>query len=467
MSRTKIVCTIGPSSAKPAILRSMMKGGMAVARLNLSHGTHASHRAYLAMIREAAREVGLPVAALADLQGPKIRLGVLPEAGVELKAKSRVRFSTAVDAYRAGGPLPVTYKGLHKDVKAGARLLIDDGLIEVKVTGVSGRVLTASVVNGGRVTSHKGMNFPDSTLRVSPITDKDKEDLAFAVKAGVEFVALSFVTDPKDVRTLRSLIAKALPKGKTPPRIVVKIEKHEAVRRFAEILAETDAVMVARGDLGVEIPAAEVPVRQKEIIEACRAAGKPVIVATQMLDSMIRNPRPTRAEASDVANAVCDHADAVMLSGESATGKYPREAVAAMQAIATEAEASRFDDVRHEDQPGTDFDPPLTHALADAAVGRRIDAVLSSVELFRDAERLLGARAQVPLHLAVPSDALARQANLRWGVRPFVLKAGSGKTFAARALKALKAAKRIRKGDRVALVSGGVHGAGYDLVKVT
>ncbi|OGL67139.1 pyruvate kinase [Candidatus Uhrbacteria bacterium RIFCSPHIGHO2_01_FULL_63_20] len=465
MPRTKIVCTIGPASAKSAVLASMMRNGMSVARLNFSHGSHASHRRTIDLVRAAAKKLGEPVAILADLQGPKIRLGELPESGVDLQTGSTVSFSTAISTYRSGGALPVTYKGLHKDVKNGDRILIDDGLLEVRITRVSGTTIHAKMVNGGKVTSHKGMNFPDSTLRVSPITDKDKDDLAFAVKTGVEFVALSFVTDPAQVRALRSMIKK-LGGKRVLPRIVVKIEKHEAVRRFVEILAETDVVMVARGDLGVEIPASEVPVRQKEIVAACRAAGKPVIVATQMLDSMIRNPRPTRAEVSDVANAVFDHTDAVMLSGESATGKYPKETVLAMHDILTEAEGSRFDDVAHAAVSDGSVEDQIAHAIASFAQARKIDAVISSVELVPFAERLHKFHPEVPLLLAAPDEVSARQANVRWGVRPFVMNAGSTKTFLARAFRALKRSKKLKKGMTVAAVLGGSHGDGFDLKKV-
>jgi len=463
MPRTKIVCTIGPASAKPAVLYGMIRSGMTVARLNFSHGSYESHANTMRLVRAAAKRAGEPVAILGDLQGPKIRLGNLPEAGVKWKTGETISFSTAVSTYREKGPLPVTYKRLHRDVKKGHRILVDDGLFEVKVTAVKGQVIRAKVVNGGIVTSHKGMNFPDTALRVSPITKKDREDLAFAVKAGADWIALSFVTDPKQVRELRRLIAKATPRGKISPRVIVKIEKHEALERFSELLKETDAVMVARGDLGVEIPAAEVPERQKDIIAACRLAGKPVVVATQMLDSMIRNPRPTRAEVSDVANAVFDHTDAVMLSGETATGKYPLETVKTMRAIVEEAEASAYDDVTYD--PKADASAALRRVGALAQTGE-LDGVLSSVELLPEAETLLRQRPEIPLHLAVPNEALARQANVRWSVRPFVMKAGDQKTFAARAVRILKHMKRVKNGQSVAAILGGDGRIGNDLLRI-
>ncbi|MBI4435408.1 pyruvate kinase [Candidatus Uhrbacteria bacterium] len=341
--RTKIVCTVGPASESPTVLEKMIRAGMDVARLNFSHATHKDHARLIRRVRSAAKKARKTIPIIGDLQGPKIRLGDLPEAGVELSAGSLVTFTTATDKYLAG-KLPVTYKSLHKDVKKGDRVLIDDGIFELVVTRIVGRNIHAMVVNGGKVTSHKGMNFPDSTLRVSAITSKDKEDALFGIEKGVQWIALSFVTGATPVRALKRLIKQHTPKGKTAARVIVKIEKHEAVDRFDEILKAADAIMIARGDLGVEIDAAEVPIRQKELIHASRHAGKPVVVATQMLDSMIRNPRPTRAEVSDVANAVFDCASAVMLSGESASGKYPVQAVKMMAQIVKEAEASCYDD---------------------------------------------------------------------------------------------------------------------------
>jgi len=341
--RTNIVCTVGPSSSSPATLEKMMRAGMDMARLNFSHATHVDHKRLLRAIRSAAKKTKKQILILGDLQGPKIRLGVLPEAGVELPSGGRVLLTTATEKF-IDGKIPVTYKKLHLDVKKGHRILIEDGIYELVVTRVLGRTIQTRVVNGGKVTSHKGMNFPDSTLKVSTITPKDKEDALFGIEQGVDWIALSFVTSSAPVKALKRLIKAYTPKGRSLARVIVKIEKHEAIDHFDEILATADGIMIARGDLGVEIDAEEVPIRQKEIIHACRHAGKPVIVATQMLDSMIRNPRPTRAEVSDVANAVFDCASAVMLSGESASGKYPVQAVKMMAKIVKEAEASCYDD---------------------------------------------------------------------------------------------------------------------------
>ena len=447
MNRTKIVCTIGPASDSPATLSAMIRSGMNVARLNFSHGTHAGHAKLVRTVRATAKKLGETVAILGDLQGPKIRIGVLPDAGVALKNGETVT-------------LPVTYSALYKDAKKGDRVMIDDGILEVEYVGGKAGFMTAKVVNGGTVTSHKGMNFPDTTLRVSSLTAKDKEDIIFGVQQGVDWMALSFVTSAKDVKTLRRLIAAAGTVGKPLPRIIVKIEKHEAIDNFDEILAVTDAVMVARGDLGVETPAEDVPLRQKEIVEKCRLAGKPVVVATQMLDSMIRNPRPTRAEVSDVANAVIDHADAVMLSGESASGKYPRQAVAMMAKIVAETEASKFDDVPAEEPSGSGVGA-LSETLKTFVSGSLISGIVASHASAPWAEKLMVARPEVPLFLACSTEAEARQLSIRWGVRALVLKSSKG--FAEKAIAELRARKWVKKGAHLAVVTGDETGAGFDV----
>jgi pyruvate kinase len=465
MKRTKIVCTIGPASNKESMLSSMMKAGMDVARLNFSHGTHEGHAKLLRLVRRTAKKLNKPIAIIGDLQGPKIRLGVLPETGVSIPTGSSVVFSTSTSAYK-DGIIPVTYANLHKDVKAGHRLLIDDGLLEAEVTKVVGKNIHAKMINGGMVTSHKGMNFPDSTLKVSSLTQKDRDDVKFGVEQEVDWMALSFVTSAEDVKLLRQLIKAAAKPNQVLPRIIVKIEKHEAIERFDEIMKATDAVMVARGDLGVEIPAEEVPIRQKEIIEKCREAGKPVVVATQMLDSMIRNPRPTRAEVSDVANAVFDHTDGVMLSGESASGKYPLAAVKMMAQIIKEAEGSVFVHVPLSVEPPTDQPASVAHAIKLLAIQKSVDGVLVSQELAPWSETVLRSHPEIPLFMAVPNKGLEQQTVLRWGAIPFVLKNANEKTFVKLALAELKKRKWIKKRMKLAVVMGGTHGEGFDHIGV-
>lgn len=462
--RTKIVCTIGPASKKVSKLKAMIRAGMNVARLNLSHGTHESHLELMANIREAAKSVGHPVTILADLQGPKIRLGELPAEGVMLKKGQEVIFSTKIKSYD-GKRLPVTYKKLHKDVKKGDRILITDGLYEVVIKKVKDTEIVTKVKNGGKVYSHKGLNFPDTRLSLSSLTPKDRRDIAFAVQAGAEWMALSFVMSAADVRLLRRLIKKAAKKNQILPRIIVKIEKHEAITHFDEIMEETDAVMVARGDLGIEIPAQEVPVHQKRIIEKCRIAGKPVVVATQMLESMTENPRPTRAEVSDVANAVFDHTDAVMLSGESATGKFPLEAVQIMNKIVSEAEESPFDDVPLTADRPEHREASIAHAIKVLALGGHIDGVLASIDMTPWAEEAILTHPEIPLFLAAGDYTKVRQINLRWGVEPFLLKRVTKDNFVRKATKELKKEKLVRPRMRLAVIRER-DGLGLEIVRI-
>jgi pyruvate kinase len=439
--RTKIICTIGPSSSGVSTLGAMMRAGMDVARLNLSHSTHKDHARLIRAIRLAAKSHGKFVPIIGDLQGPKIRLGKLPEVGVELISKSTIKLSTSAVAVKHGA-MPVTYKSLHKDLKIGDRIFIDDGLIELKVVKIFGQDIFASVVNGGRVSSNKGMNFPDSTLSVGALTKKDREDVLFGIKKEIEWFALSFVTKPEDVAKLKEIVALSTPKNKPRALVVVKIEKHEAVDRLDEILKQADAVMVARGDLGVEISAQEVPIRQKEIVEKCRVAGKPVIVATQMLDSMIRNPRPTRAEVSDVANAVFDHADAVMLSGETANGKYPLNAVRTMANIVVEAESSQYDNVEPSD--------PIAR-LADEGA---IDGIVALSVNAPESEMVMRNRPEVPYYLFCANEQQARAEGLRWGLSALVMRGRKRGNFEKDAITMLRKKKLIKKGSRLAIITG-------------
>lgn len=413
--RTKIICTIGPASETEAMISALIKNGMNDARLNFSHGTHASHKMMIKNIRGAAEKNKKVIGIIADLQGPKIRVGELPEAGVNLKNGATVVLTTG----KAGGKkLPVTYSGLHRDVKRGERLLLDDGLLELKAERVTGRDIFCKVINGGQLTSHKGINLPDSKIRLSSLTKKDKEDLAFAMGESVDFVAISFVRSAKDVKELSGLIDKnAKNKKIKKPRIIVKIEKGEALENFVEILALADAVMVARGDLAVETPAEDVPLRQKEMIALCRQAGKPVIVATQMMDSMIRNPRPTRAEVSDVAGAVMDNVDAVMLSAESASGKYPKETVAMMNKIILETEESPYDDAAVGEGGAAGeaevVGKSINILVREAGIGQIID--LSETNLYRYISKW---RPEADVFVKIKDGDL--YPNLFWGATPFV-----------------------------------------------
>ena len=329
--RTKIVCTIGPASREPEMLADLIEAGMDVARLNFSHGEQAFHAETIARIRAASAAAGKPVAILGDLQGPKLRVGVMQEGGVPLAEGETLVLTTE---HITGGPgrVPVQYELLPEVVEPGDRILIDDGLLELIVTAVAGPEITTRVVTGGILNSNKGLNLPRAALSIPAITEKDREDLAFAIEQGLDWIALSFVRTAEEVLDLKGYIRTLSAFGHQTP-VMAKIEKPEAIQNIDAIIAAADGIMVARGDLGIEMSPEDVPMLQKMIIAKCNARGKPVITATQMLDSMIRNPRPTRAEASDVANAILDGSDAIMLSGETASGKYPLEAVRTMARI--------------------------------------------------------------------------------------------------------------------------------------
>ena len=458
MKRTKIVCTIGPASDKKITLKRLIKSGLNVARLNFSHNVHAYHLKVIKSIRALAKEMKIPIAILQDLQGPRIRLGDLPEQGIELKRGQKIALTTG-KAVR--GYIPVTYEKMHADVKAGHRILIADGLIELRAAAVRGREIYCVVVNGGKISSHKGINLPDSDVSVPAVSEKDREDLAFGVQNGVDYVALSFVRSAADVKNLRDLI-KAMEKkfkikSESPLKIIVKIERREAIENIDEIIAAADGVMVARGDLGIELPAEVVPILQKDIVEKCLAAGKPVIVATQMLESMIVNPRPTRAEVSDVANAVIDHADAIMLSGETAGGKFPVEAVTYMAKTAEATEASVYDDLVLKEKiekyvPSGEAVGAVARALAENVKAKAILVFTASGRTARIASRY---RPELPIFAACEDDRVARQLNLTWGARPFVLpKCKTAAELVKKGLSYLQKNKFVKRSDKVVVIVG-------------
>lgn len=417
MKRTKIVCTIGPASNTVATLVKMIKAGMNVCRLNFSHGTYAEHLRLMRAVRAAAKKVGEPIALLQDLSGPKIRVGDLGD-GVKLVRGAAAIFSC--DATPRKHTIPVQLLSLYKDVKKGDRILLDDGLLEVEVTRVHGKEIHTLVTVGGLLKSHKGLNVPSARLSVATITDKDKKDLQFGLKNGVDIVSLSFVRSAADVRQLRSLVKRWLPKGARMPLLVAKIEMHEATDDLDAIIESVDAVMVARGDLALEIDSAQVPIIQKTIIKKAIEQNRAVIVATEMLGSMVTNPRPTRAEISDVANAVIDHTDATMLSGESASGAYPVESVAIMRRIIEATENSAFDDYRF------DVEHPLPHHEELGAVSSllarvaSIDAILVEKSAAHLAPMIRRFRPELPVVVSALDPAHARQLTLYWGVIPRV-----------------------------------------------
>ncbi|MBU1032702.1 MAG: pyruvate kinase [Patescibacteria group bacterium] len=453
MKRTKIVCTLGPASRDVTTLFKMGKAGMDVARLNFSHGTHEDHARMVRHLNLVGKRLGRPFGILLDLQGPKIRVGDLPEKGVKLVAGEKAIFATGTDILP--DDIPVTLQTLHQDVEKGERILMDDGLLEVLVERVQGRRIFTKVIQGGDLTSHKGMNLPSTKLRLSALSAKDKEDAEFGVKLGVDYIALSFVRSAQDVRDLRRLLDRKGAKGKKI-RIIVKIEKQEAVDNFEEIVRVVDGVMIARGDLGIETPASKVPVVQKQLIDMCRERAIPTIVATQMLDSMIRNPRPTRAEVSDVANAVIDHADAVMLSGESAAGKYPVEAVKIMAETIVNTEESRFDDVKNVDV-GESKDVPevigaTTRVIVEALGKPSVVVATASGDTARDVSAF---RPEVPIYALTFDDHVQRTLRLIWGVEPYLLaKKSTPEKMVEQGIKLLRVQRKLKRGERVVIVSG-------------
>lgn len=382
MKFTKIVCTIGPASDTLAMMHKLMRAGMNVARLNFSHGSYKSHAALIRNLRTAARMQAQSIAILQDLQGPRIRIGEVPDAGVLLKNSERVTLvpQAAFQHEKAKAKqLPYHYAKLAQEVAAGQHILIADGIIDLRILRISGPDILCSVSVGGLVKSHKGINVPGATFSVAAVTEKDKKDLLFGVQHKVDYIALSFVRTPEHVKTARKLLKRFSKKYPHASRIgiIAKIERPEAVHDFDSILAVVDGVMIARGDLGIEMPPQKVPVIQKELIQKCITAHKPVIVATQMMESMIGSRRATRAEVSDVANAVIDHTDAVMLSGESATGKYPLETVQLMARTIHEAEKSKYDDyvcasIRKE----VSQKAMIAHAVSTLALTKKLSCIV-------------------------------------------------------------------------------------------
>ncbi len=430
---------------------------MDVARLNFSHGTYTQHTALLKEVRSAAKKAGKTVAILQDLQGPKIRIGDLGE-GVMLHAGETVTFSAAKNVKAGKGIIPLSYDRLGKDIKAGDRILLDDGYLEVEVIKAGGMTATAVVKVAGLLKSHKGANFPDSTLYVNAFTEKDRADLLFGVEHEVDYICLSFVTGPEVLHQVRALILKTAKSfGVRPPLLMAKVERKAALGRLDEIIDAADAIMLGRGDLGVEIPPEQVPVVQKDVVERCRLSGKPIIVATQMLESMREAPRATRAEVSDVANAVFDHADAVMLSAESAAGKYPAVTVKVMASVIREAEASRFDAVEESDADVNCLPSALAHTLSMMARLGIIRAVVVASSLGPAAGALSMFRPKVPLVLIVSDEAAARQAILRAGAVPLVLDDHGG-TFVPRIHAILHSRLKLPKGQCIAYLTKSGHG---------
>jgi len=446
--RTKIVCTLGPASSTREALKSLVEAGLNVARINFSHGTHAQHAATIALVREVADELHVPVAILGDLQGPRIRIGDLA-ATRELTNGSDVVLTP--EGNETGDEIPVTYTNLAKDVKVGDRILINDGLLELVVLDVAGARVTARVIHGGPLSSHKGINLPGVQVTAPSLTEKDREDIKFAGEQGLEYLALSFVRRAQDIAELRTLIPKEM-------LVVAKVEKDSALENIETIVRASDGVMVARGDLGVELPFEEVPYAQKRIISLCNRLGRPVLTATQMLESMITHPRPTRAEASDVANAILDGTDAVMLSAETAAGQYPRLAVEAMTRIIREIE-SRPHSWRRDDRRAGEV--VMSTEFAIAVASKAAVAMLGSPCLIVFTKSGFSARVVASHRPAVPILVLTdvqrtyRQLAMVWGVIPeLVPHCSSYDQMVRLALEAVQRRGLAHAGDRIVVTAG-------------
>ncbi|TBW40712.1 pyruvate kinase [Siculibacillus lacustris] len=409
--RAKIVATVGPASSSPEMLKALHFAGVDTFRLNFSHGTHEDHAKVFAALRALEREIGSPIGILQDLQGPKIRVGTIRDGKITVTAGERIRFVPEGTDGEAMS-IPLAHPEIFAAVSPGHDLLIDDGRVRVRVTGVSDKAIDAQVINGGVISNRKGVNLPGTVLDVSPLTAKDRKDLAFGLELGVDWVALSFVQKPSDVIEARSLIGDRA-------GLVSKIEKPSALESIDEIIALSDAIMVARGDLGVEIPHEDVPGRQKELVRACRHAVKPVIVATQMLDSMVAAPTPTRAEASDVATAIYDGADAVMLSAESATGLYPIETVEMMDRIIKSTESHKlYRSIVKASEPDVEHTPAHAIAAASADLAEAIGApvIVTYTSSGATAARIARKRPPLPILALTPDERIARRMRLLWGV---------------------------------------------------
>jgi len=455
---SKIVCTIGPATRTPRMIRKLIEAGMDVARLNFSHGTHEQHAQSFAMLREAAIRFAKPIAILVDLQGPKIRTGALAGGGtVLLRAGQKFVITTAKvlgDTTRVN----TTFYPLPREVHAGDRILLSDGLIELRVEKTSHTEVTCQVVNGGVLGEHKGINLPGVQLHVPALTDKDRADLRFAAAYGADYIAVSFVRRPEDIGLAKSLVKRT---RKNIP-VIAKLEKPEAIENLDKILQVSEGVMVARGDLGVEMNPERVPVVQKEIISRAREYRRPVITATQMLESMTENPRPTRAEASDVANAIFDGSDAVMLSAETATGQYPVEAVGMMARIIEEAEASIHEFPRPASQERLKVAETVAELVCHASRELHMKLIAVFTHSGFTARLVSRYRPLVPIIAFSPEAETRRRMALLWGVtscKIVDIKKIDG--LAAIAEKRLMEERLVKKGDVIGIVAGtpmGIHG---------
>ena len=451
IKRTKIVCTLGPASEKEEVLRELIKSGLNVCRMNFSHGSHEEHKGRMDLVKKLREELNMPTAILLDTKGPEIRTGKFDAPEVLLE-EGQTFTITMKDVMGNKEMCTVSYKGLANDVKTGDTILIDDGLVGLTVKEINGDDIVCEVQNSGIVKNHKGVNVPGVKVNLPAITEKDRSDIEFGIEQGIDFIAASFVRKVSDVLAIREILEE---NNATHIKIISKIENQEGVDNLDEIIEVSDGIMVARGDLGVEIPTEEIPVVQKLMIKKCNEAGKPVITATQMLDSMIRNPRPTRAEVTDVANAIYDGTDAIMLSGETAAGKYPVEAVKTMATIAKRAEET-MRNRRTKINKSKNVTDAISYATCTTAMDLDARAILSSTASGHTARMVSKFRPDCPIIATTSDESVRRQLSLTWGVLPVMRnKSANTDQVIVNSIEAAKTAEYVNENDIVVITAGG------------
>jgi len=454
MLKTKIICTLGPAADDRETMRALVRGGMDVARMNFSHGTHGEQLARLTMLREVCAELGAVIPVLMDTKGPEIRLGVFPGGDAEIETGQKYILTTEEvdgDSKRA----QVSHEGLPREVRAGNTILLNDGLVELEITRISGHRIHCIAKNGGIIGTRKGVNVPNVSLSLPSMTEQDRKDIRFAVENDYDFIAVSFARKKEDIAEIRRELEDL---GGHDIRLIAKIENREGLENLDEIIRASDGIMVARGDLGVEIPVEQIPVAQKDMILRCYRASKPVITATQMLDSMIRNPRPTRAEVTDVANAIFDGTSAIMLSGETAIGKYPVESLQTMKRIAESTEKSvdyweRF--LHSELRTETGITRAISHATCTTAMDLNAAAIVAVTTGGGTARRISGFRPKCPIVAATTSEKARRQLRLSWGVYPVLTEVvDSTDELFASAVDCAVGTGLVRSGDVIVVTAG-------------
>lgn len=455
MKKTKIICTLGPAVDNPDVLEKLILAGMDVGRINFSHGNYQDQQSRIETFKQVRERVGKPVALLLDTKGPEIRIGKFENGGIELKEGN---IFTLVNEEILGNEdkVSVSYKNLYKEVEVGTKILINDGLIKVEVIEIKNTDIICKVIDGGKLTNTKSINIPGMVINLPSPTEKDIEDIKFGIKAGFDYIAASFVRTPQDVLNIKKVLEE---NNGEHIKIISKIENRQGIDNFDEILEVSDGIMVARGDLGVEIPMEEVPIRQKEFISKCNKAGKPVVIATQMLESMIHNPRPTRAEVSDVANSVYDMASCIMLSGESAMGDYPVECVETMVKICKAVENSlkywkRFKNKEH-DCNEVDYEYNLNYSTCSTAMDLCAKAIFAYTDTGRTAKMLAGFMPQCPIYVITSNKQICRQLSMVWNTNTILVKQQESiDDMINDGIKIAKEKDYITEGDIVVIAGG-------------